>query len=78
MKFAVIFGVLAALSAATASSAWAQETVNYPWCAVGTGGGRNCGFQSFAQCQSDISGNGWICQKNTEYQSGPRKSGWPY
>jgi Protein of unknown function (DUF3551) len=78
MKFAIIFGALTALSAATIPSAQAQEPMNYPWCAIGGEGARNCGFQSFAQCQSDISGVGWICQKNTQYHSESTESSTQY
>jgi hypothetical protein len=80
MKFVIVFATLTAVSAATATIplAQAQEAMNYPWCASGTGGARNCGFRSFAQCQSDISGTGWFCQKNTQYQSESTKSIWPY
>lgn len=60
-----------------AFSAQAQAQ-NYPWCAIygnGGGGGRNCGFTTFAQCQQDIFGIGGSCQRNTLYQppTGPHR-----
>jgi Protein of unknown function (DUF3551) len=36
------------------------------WCAryVDQGGGTNCGFYSFEQCEAARSGNGGFCQRN--------------
>jgi Protein of unknown function (DUF3551) len=36
------------------------------WCARYStpGGGSNCGFYSFAQCQATVSGIGGFCQRN--------------
>jgi Protein of unknown function (DUF3551) len=57
--------------AATGTPAEAQ---NYPWCAIygsgSVGGGRNCGFWTFEQCQATISGIGGTCMQNTTY-AGP-------
>jgi len=41
----------------------------YPWCAqYGSAvGGRNCGFESLAQCRATISGIGGYCERNTMY-----------
>jgi hypothetical protein len=37
-----------------------------PWCAQysGRGGGTNCGFYSFEQCQTTVRGNGGFCSQN--------------
>jgi hypothetical protein len=80
MKFAVILATLTAVLAATLPLAEAQNPKNYPWCAYleGPEGARNCGFRSFAQCQADIGGAGWACQKNTQYRPESTKSIWPY
>jgi Protein of unknown function (DUF3551) len=49
------------------------EAQNYPWCAYyGRGGARNCGFETFQQCQADVLGIGGSCQRNTMYQ--PQKT----
>ena len=46
---------------------------NYPWCAQYSfrGGGRNCGFVSFAQCMATVSGVGGYCEQNAMYRPGP-------
>jgi len=57
------------LGAATLSgNAKAQ---NYPWCALygggDKGGATNCGFVTFEQCLTTLSGMGGFCQQNTQY-----------
>ncbi len=54
------------------------EARDYPWCAqygMFGGGGRNCGFVSFAQCQATVSGIGGFCERNGLYSraSEPRR-----
>ena len=71
MKPLIILAALAAGSVATTSSVRAQEPMNYPWCAYYNNTGVNCGFQTFAQCEANISGIGGACQPNTQYQ--PRR-----
>jgi Protein of unknown function (DUF3551) len=46
------------------------QAQNYPWCAyyTGTGGARNCGFTSLAQCQQTAMGAGAYCQRNAGYE----------
>ena len=66
MKFALFaLGVVVAASAMGTRA----EAQNYPWCAYwhGTGGARNCGFVSFAQCQLTAQGAGADCRANTQY-----------
>ena len=57
---------------ATAALGTGAQAQNYPWCAIygggSAGGGRNCGFNTFAQCMATISGIGGTCQQNTTYQ----------
>jgi hypothetical protein len=69
-NISIALGMLAA--AAMSVPAHAQ---NYPWCAYysGSGGPRNCGFSTFAQCEADVHGIGGSCQHNTQYD--PRKTG---
>jgi Protein of unknown function (DUF3551) len=70
-----IFLALAATAAAatfggTPSPAHARD---YPWCAQYSermGGGRNCGFVSFQQCQATVQGAGGFCEPNPRYTSG--------
>jgi hypothetical protein len=66
--FAALMLCLAASTIDTASA-----EVLYPWCAhyggIGHGGGTNCGFTTFAQCQAAISGNGGYCGSNPFYAS---------
>ena len=47
------------------------EAQNYPWCAQYSGdmgGAMNCGFVSFEQCLTDVSGVGGFCIVNNRYQ----------
>jgi hypothetical protein len=52
---------------------FASPTVanEYPWCAQYAGGlnggGRNCGFVSYAQCMETIRGMGGFCERNLFY-----------
>jgi hypothetical protein len=50
------------------------------WCAHygDKGGGTNCGFYSFEQCQAARSGNGGFCQRNTFSASGSAGSAYGY
>jgi hypothetical protein len=47
------------------------------WCARYStpGGGSNCGFYSFAQCQATVSGIGGFCTRNpfAAYAAEPRR-----
>jgi hypothetical protein len=58
------------------------NAANYPWCAryATDGGGENCGFSTFDQCQADVSGIGGYCARNTLYapSPGPRTRPWYY
>ncbi|MBX9841215.1 MAG: DUF3551 domain-containing protein [Xanthobacteraceae bacterium] len=50
----------------------------YRWCAEyggGRGGGTNCYFVTFQQCQAAISGNGGFCRYNTFYTGPDRRRG---
>jgi hypothetical protein len=52
-----------------------RAEITYPWCAqYGAGmdgGGRNCGFWTYGQCQAALSGNGGYCETNAMYR-GPQ------
>ncbi len=64
-----LFTVSIATVAAFASPAAAIE---YPWCAQyggqDAGGGRNCGFVSYAQCMDTARGMGSNCEPNSFYK----------
>jgi hypothetical protein len=49
-----------------------RAEITYPWCAqYGAGldgGGRNCGFWTYQQCQAALSGNGGYCEANAMYR----------
>jgi hypothetical protein len=73
MKTTILaLGTLLGCSVMAATDAQAQ---NYPWCAYysGDGGPRNCGFQTFEQCQADVSGIGGSCRRNTQYEPQKRR-----
>jgi hypothetical protein len=44
---------------------------DYPWCAQyhDSGGARNCGFESYAQCMETAQGGGAYCEKNFSYKA---------
>jgi hypothetical protein len=72
-SFAAALFVAAMFGAA--SPAQAQ---NYPWCAYyamgDDGGGTNCGFVTYEQCMTTLSGMGGFCVLNNQYHppAGPR------
>jgi hypothetical protein len=72
-RILVVLGFSALALAAGSSTGRAEIT--YPWCAQygggGNGGGRNCGFWTYQQCQIALSGNGGYCQTNAMYR-GPQ------
>jgi hypothetical protein len=72
----ILLLTLGILVATTALGTGAQAQ-NYPWCAIygggSAGGGRNCGFNTFAQCMATISGIGGYCTRSPYYGHGPRK-----
>jgi hypothetical protein len=71
-----ILPVLAlALLGLVASAQQGRAEITYPWCAQYSagmdGGGRNCGFWTYAQCIAALSGNGGYCESNAMYR-GPQ------
>jgi hypothetical protein len=38
------------------------------WCARDSKGGTNCGFHSYEQCKTNISGIGGYCERNLFYR----------
>ena len=55
------------------------QAQNYPWCALYSGGrgggGQNCGFSTYDQCMTTVSGIGGFCQLNNLYvpPAGPHR-----
>jgi hypothetical protein len=49
------------------------QAQNYPWCAYYDNGqaGTNCGFSTFQQCMTTLSGMGGFCDRNTQYVPAP-------
>jgi len=60
--------------AALLAPAAGQAQIYYPWCAQyggrDGGGGRNCGFSTYAQCMATVHGMGGFCERNSFY-TGP-------
>jgi hypothetical protein len=58
--------------AAVAAFASPAAAIEYPWCAEysgqDAGGGRNCGFVSYAQCMETARGMGSTCEPNLFYK----------
>jgi hypothetical protein len=77
MRYALITGAAAlSLSALfVLASAPVGQAQDWPWCAdlAGDegGGGTNCGFASWRQCQIYISGIGGWCYPNPHYRGEP-------
>lgn len=73
-RLCLVFFALTALAALTVFTPSAGHADPYKWCAAygggRSGGGRNCGFVSFAQCMETIHGMGGFCEPNLFY-SGP-------
>jgi hypothetical protein len=64
--------IIVALAALGASIAFQPAHADpYGWCAEygtrGGGGGTNCYFVTWQQCQAAISGNGGFCRRNLFY-----------
>lgn len=72
---AALFAVAALTAALCTVPASAQQGGYrlYPWCAyyggMGRGGGTNCYFSTWQQCQLAISGNGGMCAVNPFYEA---------
>jgi hypothetical protein len=67
--------LLAGLLLSTAFATPAQADP-YQWCAEyggGRGGGTNCYFVTYRQCQAAISGNGGFCRQNGFYTGPDRR-----
>ena len=65
-------GLLAvALLAMVTLASPSRAEIQYPWCAIYSGGrdggGTNCGFSTWAQCRATISGIGGTCVANAAY-----------
>jgi hypothetical protein len=57
-----------------ANSEPASAEITYPWCAEyggRDGAARNCGFWTYQQCMTTISGHGGYCETNAMYR-GPQ------
>ena len=58
----IIFGVVFVATASMFFAVGAVSADSYKWCAVGSGGGTNCGFVTIEQCHASISGVGGSCE----------------
>ncbi len=68
MRAILLVSALVAGSALLAPTAGQAQT--YPWCAQYSGwggGGRNCGFSTYAQCMATVHGMGGFCERNSFY-----------
>jgi hypothetical protein len=73
---------IAALAFAGFLSLSSVEGRAAPWCAnyggdSNGGGGSNCGFHTFDQCQAARSGNGGFCDRNP-FEAGSARSAYGY
>jgi len=68
-SYCIVAGLAAGRVIIAASDARAD--VEYPWCAIYTGGGAstNCGFTSLQQCLETIRGLPGTCNPNPAYPS---------
>ena len=71
-----ILVISAILTSAALLAPTVSEAQIYPSCAqyggMSGGGGRNCGFASYAQCMATVSGVGGFCERNSFY-TGPQR-----
>jgi len=70
MRHTTLIGVTAVIGVLASVRPGAAETL-YPWCAQyggWDGGGRNCGFSTYAQCRATVSGAGGYCEVNPMYR----------
>ena len=69
MRSLALLSMLFTLLCAMSGGARADGT----WCArySSPGGGTNCGFYSFAQCQATVSGIGGFCTRNSFAATAP-------
>jgi hypothetical protein len=72
MKSVVVRSSLVTIGALAGSLAFVSpgKAQNYPWCAVYNVGGPayNCGFVTYDQCMTTVSGIGGGCERNTQYR----------
>jgi hypothetical protein len=72
LKIAIAAGILVCSVVGTSAQA-----DSYRWCAEygggGRGGGTNCYFVTFGQCQAAISGVGSFCRPNPFYTGSDRR-----
>ena len=69
-----LFLLLPAVFIVAVGGAAPAHAQNYPWCAYYGGmggGGKNCGFTTFQQCQATVSGIGGFCDRNPLYEPPP-------
>jgi hypothetical protein len=60
-----VLGILAAIVPISTPA----DAQSYPWCAYYSNGfsGENCGFVTYEQCMTTLSGMGGFCARNTQY-----------
>jgi hypothetical protein len=70
MKILLVLTAMLTVVGATTARAVAQ---NYPWCTYYAvkGGATNCGFTTYEQCMTTLSGMGGFCALNTQYVPPP-------
>ncbi len=71
-----LFAAIALAALAMTASAKPAAAIEYPWCAQYGGigdGGRNCGFTTYAQCMTTVSGIGGGCERNLFYEGSAEK-----
>jgi hypothetical protein len=71
------FLFVSALLTSIAGISTHADAQNYPWCAyysMGENGPTNCGFTTYDQCMTTVSGIGGFCAFNTQFvpPPGPR------
>jgi len=75
------FLFLSALLTSIAGLSTHAKAQNYPWCAyyaMGENGPTNCGFATYDQCMTTVSGIGGFCAFNTQYVPPPGRRARPW
>jgi len=66
--------VLVAAAMAALPLLSSEARADGPWCIYDVGGRTNCGFYSYAQCMTNLSGIGGTCQPNPNFQASGNNS----
>jgi hypothetical protein len=71
----ILAATILSFAALTLGSGPASAQMNYPWCSVTSGIGKECTHPSLGECKFDVSGLGGWCSRNSSYKSSENSAG---